>query len=240
MITIEQAGIIARDAAIAAWQRHVIEPRKRGEHPESATWIDSIIRTPAGLDWSWVADTFDRDGEYEWCGAFAAHAWSHAGLDLDLRRLYYSSTSRLAVHAIYQPHFGTPNEREIMARFPRPTNPDARRVRILLDERSTFDSLGDFIPRAGDILLVGTIGSRMGTHVCLVDEWDPVQRIAHTIEGNARGTFPDGRNTAAITRGDQGVVRQRRPLGARAGYPYHIRRIIRPSIHDLTIQGASS
>lgn len=234
MNTLEQAGIIARDAALAAWNRNIVEPKKPGTELASAAEVDRMIRTPAGIDWYWN-QRFDADGEFEWCGAFAAFAWAHAGLDLDLRRLYYSSTGRLSAYAAYQFYFGTPNEREVCSRFLVPRKPEDRRVRIVLDENSTLDDLGAFVPRAGDILLVGTPGTRMGTHVCVVDEWDPERKGAATIEGNCRGVFPDGTDTSHVNGGAQGVTRNFRTVGrVRGQNAPHIRRIIRPALHDLT------
>ncbi len=224
------AGLEAVRAAAYAWSRPVVEPRVRGEERDSARWIDNIIRTPKGLDWAWLGEHEAFDS-YEWCGAFAAHCWGAAGLSLDLRRLYWSSTSRLDAYARYGVHFGTSNEDRVRAAYPRPEDASMRRRRLVLDEDSTPEDVDAWAPRAGDILLVGAAGSRMGTHICLVESWDPEHGIFRTLEGNARGRFPDRDRP-----GRQGVVRQERKVGLARGESrkmYHARRLIRPSVLDL-------
>lgn len=224
------AGEQAVEAATKAWQQLIVEPARRGTERESARWIDAIIRTPAGLNWSWMQDEFDVGTEFEWCGAFASYAWGAVGLALDLREMYFSSTSRLAAYAAYQAHFGTTKESALRARYPRPAREDERRVRLVLDERSTVEDLIGVEPRAGDILLVGYPGSRYGTHVTVVESWDPDRCGFNTIEGNARGLWPDGKRRPGI----QGVTKNFRPLGLAAGESgYHARRLIRPALHDI-------
>lgn len=229
MTDLATAGRTALEAAFGLWHNLVIEPRKPGQEPQSAAMIDQMIRYETGLGWSW-APPFDEGSDYEWCGAFAAWCWAHAGLALDLRRLYWSSTSRLAAYARGVEHFGTANERAVMTRYPA-----AGRISIALDERSTPKAL-TVEPQAGDILLVGYPGSRMGTHVTLVESFDAAKRVFHTVEGNARGRWPDGKARPNT----QGVVRQTRPLGlARGETGYHARRLIRPSLLDLVPEGVS-
>lgn len=231
-MNIELAGRVAMGSGLAAWQQLIIEPKKHGQEPESAAWIDKTIRTPAGLDWSWMQDAFDADGEYEWCGAFGAYCWAKAGLDLDLRRMYWSSTDRLNAYAQYKPLFGTTREKALMARFPKPADPAERRLCLVLDERSNHENLAGVTPREGDILLVGNVGSRMGTHVTVVERYDQAEGGFYTVEGNARGQWPDGKARPGV----QGVTRNFRPLGLDRGQTgYHARRLIRPSPHDLTI-----
>jgi hypothetical protein len=229
MDELTQAGQIALRRAVKAWCLDIVEPVKRGDDTASAKWIDSIIRTPEGLDWSWLGqhDTFES---FEWCGAFAAHAW--ASVDLDIRRMYFSSTSRLDAWARYQPHFGTNSERKLMTRYPMPVDPKVRRQRLVLDENSTPDMVSAWGPRPGDILIVGAAGSKMGTHITIVDHWDEDTGIFSTVEGNARGTFP----AQTPRSGRQGVVMQRRKVGllpTESRKNYHARRIIRPSILDI-------
>jgi hypothetical protein len=229
MDELAQAGQIALRRAVKAWCLDIVEPLKRGEDITSAKWIDGIIRTPEGLDWSWLGqhDTFEA---YEWCGAFAAHAW--ASVDLDIRRMYFSSTSRLDVWARYAPHFGTNSERKLMARYPMPADPKMRRQRLVLDENSTPDMVSAWGPRPGDILIVGAVGSKMGTHIAIISSWDEASGTFATVEGNARGEFPHG----ASRPGRQGVVMQRRKVGltpTESRKNYHARRILRPSILDI-------
>lgn len=229
MTTIADAGQTALTHALDLWAQLIVEPRKRGAEPESAAKIDRMIRSEDGLGWSW-SEPFDEGSDYEWCGAFAAVCWARAGLALDLRRLYWSSTARLATYARYGQLFGTENEARIRAQYPRPK--EGARLSVVLDERSTPDTLRQLgvEPQPGDVLLVGHPGSRMGTHVTLVESYDPRTASFRTVEGNARGRWPDGKARPST----QGVVKQTRSLGSAADGGYHARRLIRPSLLDLT------
>ena len=62
----------ALNRAEAEWNRVVIEPDAR---------IDDYIRTRDGLGWSW-AEQYKKNGQFAWCGAFAAYAWSSVRLDI--------------------------------------------------------------------------------------------------------------------------------------------------------------
>jgi hypothetical protein len=119
-----------------------------------------------------------------------------------------------------------------MTRYPMPVDPKVRRQRLALDEHSTPDMVTAWGPRPGDILIVGEAGSKMGTHITIVDHWDEHTGTFATLEGNARGTFP-----AQTPRpGRQGVVMQRRKVGltpTESRKNYHARRILRPSILDI-------
>jgi hypothetical protein len=230
MDRLTQAGITAIERARSAWLQGIVEPRKAGENMLSAQWIDSIIRTEAGLDWGWLPrhEIFDN---YEWCGAFAAHCWT--SVDLDIRRMYFSSTARLDAWARYAPMFGSSSEKKLMARFPKPAEADMQRQRLVLTEDSTPAQVTAFAPREGDILIVGATGSKMGTHIAIIERWDAARGVFLTIEGNARG-----RLGASGFEGRQGVVRQERKVGLAPGEPrknYHARRIIRPSVLDLAV-----
>ena len=226
--TITEAGQQALDRARIAWELGIVEPRKAGENAESAKWIDSIIRTDEGLGWSWLPrhESFES---FEWCGAFAAHAWQ--SVDQAQRKTYFSSTARLEAWARYVPMFGTTAEKQLMARFPKPAAFEFQRKRLVLDETSTPDQVTAWAPMPGDILIVGAVGSKMGTHITIVERWDPVRGVFHTIEGNARGRFASGGYE-----GRQGVVRQERKVGLAPSEPrknYHARRVLRPSVLDL-------
>lgn len=92
-------GGVALDWAIQEWGRVVREPapgRPRGAH-----LIDGYIRGALGLGWPSAAtgpgdsQAYERNGQFEWCGAFAARAWGAAGLDAEVRRLRLPSTYRL-------------------------------------------------------------------------------------------------------------------------------------------------
>lgn len=189
------------------------------------TTIDQAIRTHMGIDWSW--EELYR-GRFKWCGAFAARGAGAAGVHLDVRRSYYSSTYRLDRFATYQRHNATtPN--------PKPATGPYRSC-IELDEKSVVADLGSFVPRAGDIALVGQAKGvkeagflDCGTHVATVEWFDATTGIVHTIEGNGTGLGPFGIP-------QHGVVRASRPVGIHGGASpaaYHVRRLIRLAPSDV-------
>jgi len=65
---ISEHAIEAIRRAQAEWASVVREPQKR---------IDTYIRSDAGLQWSWV-DPYERNGQFAWCGAFAAFCYTKA------------------------------------------------------------------------------------------------------------------------------------------------------------------
>lgn len=77
------------EVAHAEWLRDIRE----APHT-SAARIDTYIRDPRGLHWTWVKP-YRRDGQFEWCGAFAAFCFGHVGLKHDLRYRHLASTYRL-------------------------------------------------------------------------------------------------------------------------------------------------
>lgn len=90
-------GVTMKVQAIVEWQSIVTEPPGPG-----ADRIDSYIRGDFGLGWptadavNWTPDhAYDRDGIFQWCGAFAAWCAGHAGLKASIRREHLASTWRL-------------------------------------------------------------------------------------------------------------------------------------------------
>lgn len=87
----------SRDAIVAAvletarveWQKVVREPPGRN-------WerIDHYIRSDEGIGWSW-REQYRKNREFAWCGAFAAHCYSKAGLKAQLLKKVMPSTYRL-------------------------------------------------------------------------------------------------------------------------------------------------
>lgn len=201
--TLDNAGQLAILRAQEQWARGIWDPR-RSEQGPGAKWarneIDGYIRH--GLGWTWEPP-YAGDGDFEWCGAFAAWCWR--GVRPALRKTYFASTYRLDRYARY----GSVNGEK---------NRGTGRLLADLDERST--SL-PFEPRAGDILLIGPAGSGYGKHICLVESY--AGGVFKTIEGNGTGVAPTGQRW-------QGVVRAERKLG---GDGWHARRLIRPSAEDL-------
>lgn len=209
------AGKIAVCRAIICWTQDIKDDTK------GAARIDSMIRTTAGLNWTWEP-AYTPDS-YEWCGAFAAYCWRDA-IPVKMRQSFWSSTYRLDRWARYLPFENTVN--------PKPLGDMQPRCIVNLDERSTIDAVmtfGGTGPRAGDIVLVGGVNTGYGKHITLVESFDPGSRTFKTLEGNAYGYGPHNDYR-------QGVVRATRPLGLPQGKPnttYFARRLIRPAPGDL-------
>lgn len=92
--------VLGRALAVAVqeWHRGVSEPGEGGDWER----IDTYIRGPQGLGWS-SADVsnlgeriaYTHDGQFQWCGAFAAFCQGVVGLHSDLRSRRMPSTVRL-------------------------------------------------------------------------------------------------------------------------------------------------
>lgn len=230
---LEDIGRRVVQRALAAWERDIMDPPRHSLGDPSfdadRAYIDGFIRDDLRLGGVKDPATFRyrRDGDYEWCGAFAGHAWAPY-LAPELLQLYFPSTYRLDCFGRYLPGFATKNARSIAARWHRPVDSGYARRYLRLTAKSVVEDVAAFEPRAGDILLVGTRpGLSYGSHVCLVERWDPKDKVFHTVEGNATGRGPRGDRR-------QGVVRQVRPLGtARPREQSHALRLIRPGLFDL-------
>jgi len=219
------AGRVALLEAKRTWLETIVDPPDESNTPlykAGRARIDGFINSADGLGWSWPP--YKQDNDYQWCGAFVASAWRAGGLKLDLRRSFFSSTHRLDAYGQYRDWRDGARE-----------EPPADRPRrfVKLDERSApRDAMFDDSepPRAGDILLVGGRKNPRGSHICLVESYDMQTGTFTTIEGNATGPGPNGRTI-------EGVIRATRLVGLRVDQSpgtYHARRLIRPSIHDLT------
>lgn len=184
--------------------------------------IDRMYRTPAGINWYWRPPY--QMNKFEWCGAFAAYCWAMAGLALKSRYSYFSSTYRLDCwpqYIDYDP--SAPNPKPAQGPY---------RMMIELTEKSTPRAAvfsDGSVPRAGDIVMMGMADSDYGTHIGVVESFDPATGIFTTIEGNGTAAGPRGNR-------QHGVVRAQRMIGIPTGLPpqtYHIRRVIRPAPADL-------
>ena len=98
---VESRGKQAVDIARREWALDVREP-VTGVGPFGADRIDAYIRGPFGLTWGGadVSDLSDpvpytRDGQFEWCGAFAAWVLGQVGLSRTVRKRHLASTYRL-------------------------------------------------------------------------------------------------------------------------------------------------
>jgi putative peptidoglycan binding protein len=201
------AGQNAAERATAFWRKDICDPRVTDDSPAalaSKAQIDTFIRQ--GLGWTWEP-RYAGDGSFEWCGAFAAMCWPN--VKADLRKLYFASTFRLDCYASYRSFNGE-------------TNAGSGRLYTQLDEESKELP---FEPRLGDILLIGP--KDYGQHICVVESYDAAARVFYTIEGNGNGMGPDGKPR-------RGVVAGHRPLGATVKGAWCARRMIRPSVEDLT------
>lgn len=210
------AGQAAIDEALRLWRFDIIDPKrsdKSGRASLSRDRIEDMIRS-CGWDWELP---YAGDGDLEWCGIFAGHCW-RAAIPQATLRTWLPSTYRLDRWASYsrmEQHRNAP-----------PATPAPMRVYVKLDADSKTIHVA---PRAGDILLVGPedAAKAYGVHVCMVERYDPDEQMFYTVEGNATGLGPTGERR-------QGVVRAKRPLGARKGHSYIARRLIRPAVSDLT------
>ena len=84
----EHAHIVVQ-AAQEEWSRHVEEPPGKGSDR-----IDAYIRAASSMAWAWLK-RYIRNGQSQWCGAFAAHCFGVAGLSEVARVKHLPSTYRL-------------------------------------------------------------------------------------------------------------------------------------------------
>lgn len=219
-----EAGQIAAFAAKRRWLDNIGDLPVRGsaDYERCRSVIDSLIRSPLGINWSWEQPYPDS---VEYCGTEAADAWRQAGISLESRQFFFPSTRRLDRWFRYLP---IENHKNIAAV---PWQQGGRMI-IDLNEHSTATEArfpDGTTPREGDIVLVGVVDSGYGTHITTIEAWDAKAGIATTIEANAKGLFPTG------ARG-KGIIRATRRVGISLGSPdttYHIRRIGRPGVHDI-------
>jgi hypothetical protein len=100
-VTAVTPGGRALDVALTEWGSLVREPTAQ---PHGAARIDNYIRGPLGGAWPSARlpknprDTvaYTRNGQFEWCGMFAAFCWGSAGLARGPRHFRLPSTKRLA------------------------------------------------------------------------------------------------------------------------------------------------
>lgn len=78
-------GTIALLRALEQWTAQINEATGKAT-------IDAYIRSADGLGWTWEP-TYARNGQFQWCGAFAAWCWS--SVKPELRKEHFASTYRL-------------------------------------------------------------------------------------------------------------------------------------------------
>jgi len=173
--------------------------------------IDSIL-VAAGWDWK-VPYAGNRRGP-EWCGFFAAACWRAAGIDPKWLAPFFASTLRLHAWAHYRNWNDKPN--------PPPAAGLQRRLVAKLGPDSTVKSL-PFVPREGDIVIVGDGNPADGDHITIATGVDLERGIIRTVEGNGTGNGPDGNHR-------EGIVVAERRIG---GPGYCVRWVYRPAPSDL-------
>lgn len=220
--SLARAGEIAAAEALGLWGLNIVEPPNTARaYADSRARIDHMIRSLEGLGWTWLK-AYQKDGDFEWCLAFAATCWAKAGLLLELRKHFWSSTFRMEQWVNYR-NFEEHSSGE------RPTDVAPRMV-IELDENSKPEDCvfsDGTLPRAGDIVMVGPSDSKdYGVHGAVAAAYDPKTGIFDTIEGNA-----GSRLSGLGPRGDkrEGVIKAKRKVGG----DYCVRRVMRPSLADL-------
>jgi len=212
--SLESVGRSAILRAEMEWSHGIYDPRRSEKSDRAAlcrSAIDQYIRL--GLGWTWEPP-YVGDGDFEWCGAFAAYCWR--GIKPALRKTYFASTYRLDRYARY----GSVNGEK---------NRGTGRRLAELDEHSTALP---WEPRAGDILTIGPAGSGYGKHICLVESY--TDGVFKTIEGNGVGLAPNGHRWQGVVRGQRYLGKEYiGPDGTKVRADWHARRLIRPSAEDL-------
>lgn len=188
---LREAGEKAVAAAKEFWKLDIIDPTAKDSSEKgnrSRKFIDSLIRTGTGLNWTWEQE-YKGDGDFAWCGAFVSACWAKAGMKLVVREKDLASTYRID-------RFGQGNS-------------DRKYVKC-----ETIEDVIHFAPRCGDIVLVGEKG--YGTHIALVSQDYVIEgpNYLSTIEGNTFGKGPAGdkrEGVCAKTRTFENIRRIIRP-----------------------------
>lgn len=152
----------------------------RGVHEAPGAGWSQIKKYLAALRFS-GAETYAHDGDAQWCGAFAGYCLVQAGAE-----------AALVVQK-------SPPERGGLG--------SAYRAQCLARSDNFARSVLPPDVRAGDIVVVGRLGSARptyGEHIVICTGMKNARTLT-TIEGNAYGLFPDKTS-------GQGVVTSTRPL----------------------------
>jgi hypothetical protein len=223
------AGQRAVDRAAVMWQAGVYDPRRVDTSKDAERCrgvIDTFIRSDLG--WTWEPP-YKGDGDYEWCGAFAAFAW--IAVRPELRKTYFASTYRLDRYARYASVNGERNggTGRLLAELDENSRDVGGFIQTNLNGRT--QSIG-WAPRPGDILTIGPVGSGYGKHICLVESY--ADGVFSTIEGNGTGLAPNGQRWQGVVRGRRYLGKEHiGPDGTKVRADWHARRLIRPSAEDL-------
>ena len=208
------AGEAALQEALRLWRFDIIDPKRSDKSSRAILSKDRIEEMIRSCGWDWELP-YAGDGDLEWCGIFAGHCW-RAAIPQSTLRAWWPSTYRLDRWASY-------------TRMDQHVNKVPADHMAPLREYGRLDEDSKHLPwpvRPGDILMVGDGKPGYGDHITLVERYDADERMFYTVEGNGVGVGPTGERR-------QGVVRAKRPLGARKGHSYIARRLIRPAVTDL-------
>ena len=159
-------------AALAEWRLGVQEPPAGGEVglARIRAYIDGI---------GGPGEAYHADGDWQWCGAFAAFCLMAAGVPGEMMR--QKSPPELG-------GLGSVYRADCLARVG-----DAVRI----------TAARDLLP--GDVMIVGRLGRGRGEHITLVEE--PLSESGlMTIEGNASGGLPNGRWAEGVVRRTRAAV----------------------------------
>jgi hypothetical protein len=210
--------------------------------------IDTMIRSDKGLGWTWE-DPYEANGDYAWCGAFAARCYRAAGLSPLLALAYFSSTYRLARYGRYAQsvnHDLTDVELEFESvddvplllmqdDFDGVTGPvtdtfNVRNWHVANNAMRAYAEPTVSNIEPGDILLINFTGKRSyGDHVTIAASYpNPQTGLVMTFEGNAKGFGPNMKTR-------EGVVIWLRNLrkGKRWRKHGYICKVVKPSVLDF-------
>lgn len=189
--------------ADARWRERIVEPPAGGDEGREA--IEGFIR---GIGWGSVniknPGAPYKNGAFSWCGCFAGHCLASAGFQPELHtaalRKKYAARPLMIMSSCYR----------IVAEWATGT------PRLIKDHRSA---------RPGDIAIVGQRSGRWwGAHITIVRDVRDDRLL--TVEGNAKGTGPDGSRY-------EGVIHMERPFVVRTDDDYHVMHIVRPLPADF-------
>lgn len=215
MKTIQECGVVALEAATQLFLRDVTNPRNAdttGYATHSRDVINDILRE---CGWTW-SEVYPYHGTVQYCCMFAGKCWKDAGLDPKWLITFFAGTERLDAWASYKNWNEHVNPGPIPGAIPtwewrQVANYDAHSTTLKFD------------PLPGDIVLIGDGDPAPGDHCTVLESYNPVTKTFTHISGNGVGTGPDGRRRMGIVRGTS-------KLG---GPGFCVRRVIRPSIHDI-------
>lgn len=211
---LELAGQRARDEMTRLWSLDIIDPPRGSRDPrapQSLQIINEIIRV-SGWTFALPDGMYHGNGSPQWCGMTAGYAWRAAGLDPRMLQVWWASTDRLLAWASYQSFSGHANTK-------RPAAPADRRLLQGLHSGAALS----FVPRAGDVVIVGDGKRASGQHVTVCVEYDAEARRFSTLSGNGGGVGPKGDRREGISARDFSIDEG----GYRALW------VIRPAFGDL-------